>query len=64
MNFEDVEAGLLVRGRKLNLTIDTARSQQGRVQDVDTVRSHNNLSNKRVPDRESLGGFENKSSLK
>jgi hypothetical protein len=34
---------LLVRRRELDLAVDTARSQQGRVKDVDAVGGHDDL---------------------
>ena len=43
MDLEDVQSGLLVRRRELDLPVDPARPEQGRVQDVNPVCRHDHL---------------------
>lgn len=43
VNLEDVEASVLVGVRELDLSVDTARSQQSIVKDVNSVGRHDNL---------------------
>jgi len=44
VNLHDARARLLVGVRELNLAVEPARPQQGRVQNVDAVRRRNDLS--------------------
>mgnify|MGYP007096486916 CR=1 FL=1 len=50
MDFQDVKSGLLVRVGELNLSIDTAWTEQGIIENVDSVCCHDNL--------DLIGGFE------
>jgi len=43
VDLQDVQAGVLSRRRKLNLAIDAARSEQGRVQYIDAIGRHDHL---------------------
>ena len=43
MDLEDVETRLFARRRKLDLAIDATRSEQSRVENVDTVGGHDDL---------------------
>ena len=47
VNLHDAGPGLLCRDRKLYLPVQTARTQQGRVQDVYTVSGCNHLHTQR-----------------
>jgi hypothetical protein len=43
VDLKDVLTRVLVRVRELNLTVDTARTEQGIVQDIYTIGCHDNL---------------------
>ena len=43
VDFEDIKTSFLIWWRELNFPVNSSGSKQGRVQDVDTIRSHNNL---------------------
>jgi hypothetical protein len=43
VDLHDARTGLLVRQRKLNFTIETTGTEEGRVENVRSVRRSNNL---------------------
>jgi hypothetical protein len=43
VDLQNVSTGLLVRSRELNLSVNAARSEQSRIQDVNSVSCHNDF---------------------
>ena len=50
MNFENLDARVLIGVRELNLSVNTTRTEQSIVKNVDSIGCHNNL--------DVLSGFE------
>jgi hypothetical protein len=43
VDLENVQSGILVRRRELDLAIDATRAEKGGVEDVDAVSGHDHL---------------------
>lgn len=43
VNFQNICTSLLIRGRELDFSVNATGTQERRVQDVDSVRSHNHF---------------------
>lgn len=48
VDIEDASLGLVVGHWELDLTIDTTRTQQGRIQTLNTIRRHYHLRNSKI----------------